>query len=101
VEIDPSHENFAKFQASHEFYTDFCGGLLKNVLKAMPRLEVVQISGRPSVQMVGPLASRLQREVEAQGKVLGWGQMERMISIEDKTAKVAVVANGVVLKDSI
>lgn len=70
VEVDPSHDVFAKFRISHEFYTDFCGGLLKDVLKAMPRLEVVQMSGRPSVQMDGPLVSRLHQEVEAEGRVL-------------------------------
>ena len=56
---------------------DFCGGLLKNVLKVMPRLGIVQIPGRSYVQMDGPLTSRLQREVEAQGKVLEWDQTGR------------------------
>jgi hypothetical protein len=101
VEIDPSHEVFAKFRVSHEFYTDFCGGLLKDVLKAMPSLEVVQISGRPSVQMDGPLVSRLQREVEAQGRVLKWGQIGRRISIDDNTATGAVATSGVDLEHSL
>jgi hypothetical protein len=82
VEIDPSHPVFAKFRVSHGFYTEFCGGLLRDVLKAMPRLRVVQISGRPSVQMDGPLVSRLQKEVEAEQRVLRWGEMGKNCTAE-------------------
>jgi hypothetical protein len=96
VEIDPSHSLFAKFRVSHGFYTDFCGGLLRDVLKAMPRLEIVQISGRPSVRMDGPLVSRLRREVEAQGRVLRCGEMARRLSGTDTAAEVA---KDIVLED--
>lgn len=82
VEVDPSHPVFAKFRVSHGFYTEFCGGLLRDVLKAMPRLRVVQISGRPSVQMDGPLISRLQKEVEAEQRVLRWGEMGKNCTAE-------------------
>jgi hypothetical protein len=101
VEIDPSHPVFAKFRVSHGFYTEFCGGLLRDVLKAMPRLEVVQISGRPSVQMDGPLLLRLRREVEDQGRVLRWAEMGSKSSIEDKTAEVALALDKVVLEGPI
>jgi len=90
VEVDPSHPIFAKFRISHGFYTEFCGGLLRDVLKAMPRLKVVQIAGRPSVQMDGPLVSRLRREVEAQGRILKWGDMKRTAFVENKTSEVAL-----------
>lgn len=100
VEVDPSHPVFAKFRISHGFYTEFCGGLLRDVLKAMPRLKVVQISGRPSVQMDGPLVSRLQREVEAQGRILKWGDMQRRVS-EDKTSEAALVVKKAVSEHSI
>lgn len=90
VEVDPSHPVFAEFRISHGFYTEFCGGLLRDVLKAMPRLKVVQVTGRPSVQMDGPLVSRLRREVEAQGRVIRWGDMERRASVEDKTSEVTL-----------
>jgi hypothetical protein len=95
VEVDPSHPVFAKFRISHEFYTEFCGGLLKDVLKAMPRLKVVQIAGRPSVQMDGPLVLRLRCEVEARGRILKWGDMERRASVEDKTWEVALAMKAV------
>jgi hypothetical protein len=101
VEVDPSHPVFAKFRISHGFYTEFCGGLLRDVLKAMPRLKVVQIAGRPSVQMDGPLVSRLQREVEAQGRILKWGDMQRRVSVEDKTSEVALAEKTAVSEHSI
>jgi hypothetical protein len=101
VEVDPSHPVFAKFRISHGFYTEFCGGLLRDVLKAMPRLKVVQIAGRPSVQMDGPLVSRLRREVEAQGRILKWGDMEHRLSIEDKTSEVALAVRKAVPEHSI
>ena len=101
VEIDPSHPVFAKFRVSHGFYTEFCGGLLRDVLKAMPKLHAVQISGRPSVQVDGPLVSRLRQEVEAQGKLLKWGEMGRRVSVEAKTAEVALTLKSAIPKDSI
>jgi hypothetical protein len=101
VEIDPSNPVFAKFRVSDGFYTEFCGGLLRDVLKAMPRLKIVQISGRPSVQMDGPLVSRLRREVEAQRRVLRWGEMGGGISVEEKTAELAHAVKRVVLEDPI
>jgi hypothetical protein len=101
VEVDPSHPVFAEFRISHGFYTEFCGGLLRDVLKAMPRLEVVQIAGRPSVQMDGPLVSRLRREVEAQGRVIKWGDMERRASVEDKTSEVTLAMRKAVSEHSI
>jgi hypothetical protein len=75
VEIDPSHPVFAKFRVSHGFYTEFSGNLLKAILDAMPRLEIVQIDGRPSVQIDGPLVSRLKREIESQGRIVKLGEI--------------------------
>jgi hypothetical protein len=101
VEVDPSHPVFAEFRISHGFYTEFCGGLLRDVLKAMPGLKVVQISGRPSVQMDGPLVSRLQREVEAQGRMLKLGDTQRRVSAEDSTSEVALAVRKAVSEHSI
>ncbi len=75
VEIDPSHPVFAKFRISHGFYTDFSGNLLRDILVAMPQVDVVQIDGRPSVQIDGPLVSRLRKEVEGQARLIRWGEM--------------------------
>ena len=100
VEIDPSHPVFSKFRISHDFYTEFCGVLLRDILKAMPKLEAVEIAGRPSVNTDGPLVSRLQREVEQQGRLLKWGEIGRGISVDDKTARVALAINDLILEDS-
>lgn len=99
VEIDPSHPVFAKFRISHGFYTEFSGSLLKDILLAMPRLEVVQIDGRPSVQIDGPLVSRLRQEVEAQGRIIRWGEMGQrdlvlelaQLSLESRSATAVAV----------
>src|SRR2546423_5140938 len=100
VEVDPSHPIFAKFRVSHGFYTEFCGQLLRDVLKTMPTLKCVQISGRPSVQLDGPLVSRLRQEIEAQGKLLKWGEMGRMVSVEDSAAEIALAMKSAVPKQS-
>lgn len=99
VEIDPSHPVFAKFRVSHGFYTEFCGKLLKDVLKAMPKLEVVQITCRPSVLVDGPLISRLREEVEAQGRKLTWGENGLGIFLDDITGEVALPMKRVSSKE--
>ena len=100
VEIDPSHPIFSKFRISHDFYTEFCGVLLRDVLKAMPKLEAVKIAGRPSVNADGALVSRLQREVEQQGRLLKWGEIGREMSLDDETVEVAIAENDLILEDS-
>ena len=90
VEIDPSHPVFARFRVSHGFYTDFAGNLLKDVLVAMPQIEFVQLDGNPSVQMDGPLVSRLRNEIEAQEKVVKWGK-ERGWSAADRSGLQAEI----------
>jgi len=73
VEIDPSHPVFAKFGVSHDFYTDFSGDLLRDLLDAMPQLKTVQIEARPSVRMDSPLVTRLRKEAEEKGKIVRLG----------------------------
>lgn len=74
VEVDPSHPVFERFRKSPSFYTDFAGNLLKDVLVALPQAKFVQVDGYPSVQMDGPLVSRLVIEIKAQGRILKWGE---------------------------
>ncbi len=90
VEIDPSHPVFARFRVSHAFYTDFAGNLLKDVLVAMPQIEFVQLDGNPSVQMDGPLVSRLRSEIEAQERVVEWGK-DRGWSAADRSGLQAEI----------
>lgn len=74
VQLDPSQPMFEKYRVSYSFYTDFCGELLRDVLKAMPKLEAVELAGYPHVQPDGPLVSRLREEAEAKDKVVRWGR---------------------------
>jgi hypothetical protein len=90
VEVDPSHPVFARFRVSHGFYTDFAGNLLKDVLGAMPQIEFVQLDGNPSVQMEGPLVSRLKTEVEGKERQVKWGK-ERGWSAADRTGLQAEI----------
>jgi hypothetical protein len=90
VEIDPSHPVFARFRVSHGFYTDFAGNLLRDVIVAMPQIEFVQLDGNPSVQMEGPLVSRLRREIEAGGREVTWGK-ERGWSATDRSGLQAEI----------
>lgn len=73
VELDPSHPMFAKYRISYDFYTNFCGNLLKGVLAAMPQLIAVELDGNPGVDVKGPLVSRLRSEIEQQRKSVHWG----------------------------
>lgn len=87
VTLDPSEPMFEKYRVSHEYYTDFCGGLLTDVLKAMPKgLEAVELAGYRHVEPDGPLVRRLRVEVEASGKVVRWGREcgweEKMLATE-------------------
>lgn len=90
VEIDPSHPVFARFRVSHDFYTEFAGNLLRDVLVAMPQVEFVQLDGNPSVQMDGPLVVRLRKEIEGLGRVVKWGK-ERGWSAADRKALQAKI----------
>ena len=74
VEFDPSHPAFEKYRRSYSFYTDFCGDLLREVLKAMPQLQYVELDGNSGVDVNGPLVSRLRNEAEDEGKEIKWGK---------------------------
>jgi len=69
VELDPSLPMFEKYRVSYDFYTDFCGELLRDVLVCMPQVTHVEMNGNPGVEATGPLATRLLREVEQKGIV--------------------------------
>ncbi|KPI38263.1 uncharacterized protein AB675_12152 [Cyphellophora attinorum] len=75
VTLDPTGDDFEKYRISYDFYTDFCGELLREVLKAMPKaLEMVELSGYEHVEPDGPLVSRLAKEAIAKEKVVLYGQ---------------------------
>ena len=74
IELDPSHPVFARYRISLNFYTDFCGELLNDILGAMPQLKFIELDGNPSVQKNGPLVTRLFEEADAKGKIVKWGR---------------------------
>lgn len=59
VECDPSHEIFNGFRIDRDFFTDFSGGLLKDVLQRFPSVILVELDGWPAVKREGPLVKRL------------------------------------------
>lgn len=67
VELDPSGPMFEKYRVSSDFYTNFCGDLLRDVLDCMPQIKQIEMNGNPGVETAGPLVSRLMREVDARG----------------------------------
>jgi len=73
VELDPSLPMFEKYRVSFDFYTDFCGDLLRDVLATMPHLAVIELDGNPGIDTTGPLVSRLITEVEGKGKTCTLG----------------------------
>ena len=73
VECDPSTPMFKNFRKSQTFYTDFCGDLIDNLLKAMPQVAVVRIDGRQAVEKDGPLVSRLKQEIQSRRRSIEWG----------------------------
>ena len=74
VEFDPSHPAFAKYRISENFYTDFCGDLLGDVLEVMSQVSYVELDGNPSVGVDGPLVRRLQEEAVDAKKEIKWGR---------------------------
>ncbi|KAJ5163295.1 uncharacterized protein N7500_005125 [Penicillium coprophilum] len=73
VQCDPSQPAFEGFRKSKDYYTDFCGKLLHQILERLPGLVQVEFDAWPSVEKNGPLMTRLLTETrDAQKKVL-WG----------------------------
>ncbi|RMZ82370.1 hypothetical protein DV737_g2128, partial [Chaetothyriales sp. CBS 132003] len=74
VEVDPSMPMFAGFRRSETFYTDWCGDLVRDVLKVLTsNCQVVQVDGNPGLDPHGPLGTRIVREIEASGRKVRWG----------------------------
>ncbi|KAL4951993.1 hypothetical protein BDW69DRAFT_168769 [Aspergillus filifer] len=73
IECDPSHPVFRGFRISDNFYSDFAGGLLHDVLEKLPSLEYIEFDGNPSVVKNGSLMTRLLHEATTAGKKVVWG----------------------------
>jgi hypothetical protein len=92
VEVDPSEPMFEKYRISRDFYTDFAGELLQDVIKAIPQLKTVEIGGYEFVNLRGPLVTRIRRVVEEMERKLLW-------SVEDGWREKAKTLDGSVAED--
>lgn len=72
VDVDPSNDTFKGFRVAKEFYTDFSGILLREIIHCMPKLERIEFDGYPSVLRQGSLILRLVKEAEKGGKRIAW-----------------------------
>jgi len=73
VEVDPSDGIFKGFRAGEGFYERFSQGLLKDVLKGVPTIEVVEFDAWPSVKRDGDMMRGLGEMITHFNKVVGWG----------------------------
>ena len=74
VEIDPeSSEIFQGFRVGTSFYTEYCVGLLRNLLAQLPSVGQVEFDAYPSVSKDSPLLKRLVEETKLNQKRIAWG----------------------------
>ena len=73
VQCDPSHPVFEGFRVSKQFYTEYAGALVKEVLGVLPGLRWVEFDANPSVERDGELMTRLISDVSKAGKKVLWG----------------------------
>ncbi|KAL8735382.1 MAG: hypothetical protein Q9166_000927 [cf. Caloplaca sp. 2 TL-2023] len=96
VEVDPSSPIFKGFRLNREFYTDFCGKLLAQVLERLPVLETVEFDAYPSVDRDGALMSRLLEKTREARKRIAWGaKREGGDSLADKLEMGRLKVQGV------
>ncbi|MCJ1293156.1 hypothetical protein MMC34_004709 [Xylographa carneopallida] len=73
VEIDPTHSIFHGFRTGKNYYTNFSGALLREVISSLPSLEEVRFDKYPSVSYDGQLMTRLMEEVSTGKKRITYG----------------------------
>lgn len=83
IECDPSQPVFEGFRISKEYYTDFAGQLLQQILERLPGLVQVEFDGYPSVRKNGDLMLRLLQEVRTAQKKVLWGPERGWTDYED------------------
>lgn len=83
IECDPSQPVFEGFRISKEYYTEFAGRLMKQILERLPGLVQVEFDAYPSVQKNGSLMTRLLEETQAAQKKILWGPERGWVDGED------------------
>ncbi|KAL3468389.1 hypothetical protein BJX64DRAFT_245770 [Aspergillus heterothallicus] len=84
IEVDPSHPVFEGWRISTNFYSDFAGGLLRQILEKLPNLMHVEFDGNPSVLKNGALMKSLLHEARAAGKKIVWGPQRRWTDYDEE-----------------
>ncbi|KAL2843483.1 hypothetical protein BJY01DRAFT_215630 [Aspergillus pseudoustus] len=84
IEVDPSHPVFEGWRISTNFYSDFAGGLLRQILEKLPNLMHVEFDGNPSVMKNGALMKSLLHEARAAGKKIVWGPQRRWTDYDEE-----------------
>ena len=98
IEVDPSIPMFAKYRRSETFYTDWCGELVRDVLKVLvATCEVAEVDGNPGVDPKGHLRTRIVQEVEASGRKVRWGPEWTAKLAAAHAAKLVPLVTGVSL----
>ncbi|KAF7715032.1 Uncharacterized protein PECH_006018 [Penicillium ucsense] len=83
IECDPSQPIFEGFRISKDFYTNFAGNLLRQILERLPNLVQVEFDAYPSVHKNGGLMTRLLEETRQFGKKALWGPERGWVDDED------------------
>lgn len=73
VEVDPSSPVFKGFRLNRDFFTNFSGTLLEQVMERLPVLATVEFDAYPSVDRHGALMTRLLDETKKARKRIAWG----------------------------
>lgn len=93
VEVDPSSPVFKGFRLNRDFFTDFSGALLRDVLARLPAVDTVEFDAYPSVERSGALMTRLLKETRDADKRVAWGrQRDWGDSLADKLEKARLKA---------
>lgn len=83
IECDPSQPIFEGFRVSKEYYTEFAGNLMRQILERLPALVQVEFDGYPSVRKTGDLMVRLLQETQMANKKVLWGPERGWTDTED------------------
>ncbi|KAI9369127.1 hypothetical protein BJX61DRAFT_175874 [Aspergillus egyptiacus] len=98
VEVDPSHPVFEGWRISKNFYSDFAGRLLREILERLPSLLHVEFDGNPSVEKNGALMKRLVHEARTAGKKIVWGPQRGWTDYDEEDLIADKVVYGLAVR---
>lgn len=78
VELDPTIPELERYRISYDFYTNFCGNLIRDVLATMPHLKLIELDGNPGIDTAGPLVTRLLIEGEVKNITCALGPTKEL-----------------------